>query len=65
MATILEFRVSDDAGARSEMPVKGTLGEIIIFPGVRIERYDTASEEMPAHNAGVESPAGAWTKSQA
>ena len=36
-----------------------------ITPTVRIERYDTTSEAMPAHNAGVESPAGAWTKSQA
>jgi len=38
MATILEFRRSEGAAARIGKPVEGSLGEIIIFPGVRIER---------------------------
>jgi hypothetical protein len=39
MATILEFRRSEEAAARIKKPVEGSLGEIIIFPGVRIERH--------------------------
>jgi hypothetical protein len=38
MATILEFRRSEEAAARIKKPAEGALGEIIIFPGVRIER---------------------------
>jgi len=38
MATILEFRRTEEAAARIKRPVEGSLGEIIIFPGVRIER---------------------------
>lgn len=38
MATILEFRRTEEAAARIKNPVEGSLGEIIIFPGVRIER---------------------------
>jgi hypothetical protein len=38
MATILEFRRTEEAAARIKRSVEGTLGEIIIFPGVRIER---------------------------
>jgi hypothetical protein len=38
MAVILEFRRSEEAAARIAKPVGGSLGEIIIFPGVRIER---------------------------
>ncbi|ODS00315.1 hypothetical protein AUC71_03490 [Methyloceanibacter marginalis] len=45
MATILEFRRTEDAAAGK--PVEGTLGEIIIFPGVRIERH--APAEAPDH----------------
>jgi len=41
MATILEFRVKDCDGARKEASAEGALGEIIIFPGVRIERHGT------------------------
>ncbi|MGH6736106.1 MAG: hypothetical protein ACRECX_08505 [Methyloceanibacter sp.] len=43
MATILEFRRSEEA-ARTKPP-EGSLGEIIIFPGVRIERR--ASGDTP------------------
>jgi hypothetical protein len=38
MAVILEFRRSEEAVARITSPVEGSLGEIIIFPGVRIDR---------------------------
>ena len=38
MSTILEFRRTEEAAARVGATVEGTLGEIIIFPGVRIER---------------------------
>ncbi len=41
MATILQFRQTAEATARAERPTDGTLGEIIIFPGVRIERRST------------------------
>ena len=42
MATILQFRPTAEAKARIEVPSEGTLGEIIIFPGVRIERRGSA-----------------------
>jgi hypothetical protein len=42
MATILQFRPTAEAKARIERPIEGTLGEIIIFPGVRIERRGSA-----------------------
>ncbi|MGV1013473.1 MAG: hypothetical protein ACOYB4_00730 [Methyloceanibacter sp.] len=38
MGIVLEFRRSEEAAARIAKPVEGSLGEIIIFPGVRIER---------------------------
>jgi hypothetical protein len=38
MAVILEFRRSEEAASRIANPVQGSLGEIIIFPGVRIDR---------------------------
>jgi hypothetical protein len=47
MGTILEFRRSEDAAARIAGPVEGTLGEIIIFPGVRIDRHTTY--DLPEH----------------
>ncbi len=47
MGTILEFRRTEEAAMRIARPVEGTLGEIIIFPGVRIDRR--ASNEMPEH----------------
>ena len=51
MATILEFRRTEEAGARLGKPGEGTLGEIIIFPGVRIERHTTA--DAPQHTSGT------------
>jgi hypothetical protein len=38
LGTILEFRHGEDAAARIAKPVDGSLGQIIIFPGVRIDR---------------------------
>jgi hypothetical protein len=48
MGIILEFRRSGDAAKQTARPVEGSLGEIIIFPGVRIERYRRPSD-MPEH----------------
>jgi hypothetical protein len=45
MGTILEFRRGEEAGARIAKPVEGSLGQIIIFPGVRIDRR--ASSDTP------------------
>jgi hypothetical protein len=47
MAVILEFRRSEDAAARIAKPSEGSLGEIIIFPGVRIERR--GARKTPRH----------------
>lgn len=44
MATILEFRRPEEAAARIDKPLEGSLGEIIIFPGVRIERQTVRDE---------------------
>ena len=38
MGTILAFRRDDEAAVPLAKPASGSLGEIIIFPGVRIER---------------------------
>ncbi len=45
MGNILEFRRSEEAAVRIARPVEDSLGEIIIFPGVRIDRR--ATDEMP------------------
>jgi hypothetical protein len=47
MGTILEFSRKDEAADRKTRPVEGSLGEIIIFPGVRIERYRQVSNDIP------------------
>ena len=49
MGIILEFRRGDEAADRATRPVEGSLGEIIIFPGVRIERYRQALSDIPEH----------------
>jgi hypothetical protein len=54
MGIILEFRRSEEAAARITRPVEGSLGEIIIFPGVRIERYRLAPSDVP-ESAGTPS----------
>jgi len=48
MATILEFRRGVEVTVPSK-PVDGSLGEIIIFPGVRIDR--SAASDSTAQNA--------------
>jgi hypothetical protein len=45
MGVILEFRRSEEAASRTTKPVQVSLGEIIIFPGVRIDRR--ASGDSP------------------
>jgi hypothetical protein len=46
MGTILAFRRSDEAVIPAADRLDGSLGEIIIFPGVRIDR--SASNDGPA-----------------
>jgi hypothetical protein len=53
MGIILEFRRGEQAASRTAGPIEGSLGEIIIFPGVRIDRH--ATDDMP-EQAG--SPSG-------
>jgi hypothetical protein len=48
MATILQFR-RDVAPMRVTPPPEGRLGQVIIFPGVRIDRH--ASEGTPSGTA--------------
>jgi hypothetical protein len=45
MGIILEFRRSDEAAIRTARSIQGSLGEIIIFPGVRIDRR--ATDDVP------------------
>lgn len=50
MATILQFPTGEDFAERVR-PAEGPLGQIIIFPGVRIERRasdDRLSQRVPA-----------------
>jgi hypothetical protein len=51
MGIILEFRRSEEAAVRMATPVEGSLGEIIIFPGVRIDRR--ASSDMPGQTGAA------------
>lgn len=44
MGVILEFRRDQHAPAALAKPREGDLGEIVIFPGVRIERRFDPSE---------------------
>jgi len=46
MGVILEFRQITEPIARVIEPEARVLGEVVIFPGVRIERY--ASEDTPS-----------------
>ena len=45
MGTILEFRRAAEPAPRVTELKKGVLGEIIIFPGVRIERRAEGNPE--------------------
>ena len=48
MATILEFRASQEKSAKSVGRRRGDAAEIVIFPGVRYERYEAADDTQPA-----------------
>lgn len=48
MATIIEFRLRVEPAMAAEAPADGRLGQVIIFPGVRIERR---AEEVPEGSA--------------
>jgi hypothetical protein len=52
MGIILEFRRSEEAAVRIARPVEGSLGEIIIFPGVRIDRHADLPEQTGAASRG-------------
>ncbi|HXG79581.1 MAG TPA: hypothetical protein VNJ31_09620 [Methyloceanibacter sp.] len=52
MGIILEFKRGDEAAVRITRPVEGSLGEIVIFPGVRIERYRAAPDDVPERAGG-------------
>ncbi|HEU4476650.1 MAG TPA: hypothetical protein VFR71_08160 [Methyloceanibacter sp.] len=47
MGIILEFRRPEQQASRIARPVEDSLGEIVIFPGVRIERYRHALSDAP------------------
>lgn len=51
MGIVLEFRRSEDAAVRIARSAEDSLGEIIIFPGVRIDRR--ASIDMPEHTGAA------------
>ena len=53
MGIIIEFRRPEEQAARVAGPVEGSLGEIIIFPGVRIERYRQASDDLPEYTGAA------------
>jgi hypothetical protein len=53
MGIILEFRRKSETASRIIKPADGSRGEIIIFPGVRIERR--APDDTPTRR---ETPSG-------
>lgn len=65
MATILEFHRPDDAAAHFDKPADGLLGEIIIFPGIRIERPKTSDEPQNPETTNRRRPTRARRKSRA
>ena len=65
MATILEFRRTEGETARKDDPVKGSLGEIVIFPGVRIERHGATDAPQPVQSTPRRRTPGACKKSRA
>jgi len=65
MATILEFRRTEGVGGRIDKTVEGSLGEIIIFPGVRIERATTSDEPQQTGSANRRRAPRARNKSRA
>lgn len=50
MATILEFRRTKGETAHKGDPATEALGEIVIFPGVRIERHASTDAPRPVQS---------------
>jgi len=44
MASILQFVRADESKPRRSKEPNGALGEVVIFPGVRIERHEEPAE---------------------
>lgn len=51
MATILEFRASEEKPTQRPAKRKRRSAEIVIFPGVRYERWDDATPAVAAPGA--------------
>ena len=49
MSTVLQFTASSRTGSRKVPHVSGGVCEIVIFPGVRIERHDHDADLNLAH----------------
>jgi hypothetical protein len=56
MAIILQFRRPAEPAARAVEAEDGALGQIIIFPGVRIDRYteDAPKRSVSASRKGAQ-----------
>jgi hypothetical protein len=54
MGTVLEFRPTSEAKPRDRTDLPAGAGEIVIFPGVRIERYDLDLGYRVKNSAGTE-----------
>jgi hypothetical protein len=64
MATILEFRRAEEAAGHTGKPVEGSLGEIIIFLGVRIDRLMSRDEPQDTGSTSGRKSARARKKSR-
>lgn len=53
MATILEFRATDEDSSVRPRRRKGRTAEIVIFPGVRYERWREAEPAREASKPGI------------
>ena len=56
MAVILQYRRPAETAPRQMEPCEGVLGQVVIFPGVRIDRYtedDSPSENVSAARKGA------------
>ena len=64
MATILEFRRVEGETARKGDPATGALGEIVIFPGVRIEHHTPTDAPRPVQSTQRRRATGSRKKSR-
>jgi hypothetical protein len=56
MAVILQYRRPAEAEPRQMQPYEGALGQVVIFPGVRIDRFtedDSPRENVSAARKGA------------